>query len=153
MSVFKYFKNIPRSPSHRATGPKCNFFLQICNEVPGEKKGGPVAPLNGRQAPVAPGVGDRGPSAAVCRHSFCDLSLKIQKKTSPSRHSLLWLPCCHIFLKWWKGTAILSHMSGQKMRYLGNPWSPEHNKFTSIVSIECDIRACSRPHCRQDLGR
>ena len=21
MSVFKYFKNIPRSPSHRATGP------------------------------------------------------------------------------------------------------------------------------------
>ena len=40
MSVLKYFKNIPRSPSHRATGPKCNFFLQICNEVSREKKGG-----------------------------------------------------------------------------------------------------------------
>jgi len=37
---------------------------------------------------------------------------------------LEWLPCCHIFLKWWKDTAIWSHMSGQRMRYLGNPWSP-----------------------------
>ena len=27
MSVLKYFKNILRSPSHRATGPKCNFFF------------------------------------------------------------------------------------------------------------------------------
>ena len=27
MSVLKYFKNIPRSPSHRATGPNCNFFF------------------------------------------------------------------------------------------------------------------------------
>jgi len=61
MSVFKYFKNIPRSPSHRATGPMCNFFFQICNEVPGEKKS-PVArwgatgacrPPLGRQGPVA----------------------------------------------------------------------------------------------------
>ena len=26
MSVLENFKNIPRSPSHRATGPKCNFF-------------------------------------------------------------------------------------------------------------------------------
>ena len=67
MAVLKYFKNIPRSPSHRATGPKCNFFLQICNEVPGEKKG-PVAPQRatgacrpplGRQGPVARWGGDR----------------------------------------------------------------------------------------------
>ena len=50
MSVLKYFKNIPRSPSHRATGPKCNFFLQICNEVPGEKKGGHVRRRGGREA-------------------------------------------------------------------------------------------------------
>ena len=50
MSVLKYFKNIPRSPSHRATGPMCNFFFQICNEVPGEKKG-----------LVAPPTGDRPP--------------------------------------------------------------------------------------------
>ena len=41
MSVFKNFKNIPRSPSHRATGPMCNFFFQICNEVPREKKQAP----------------------------------------------------------------------------------------------------------------
>ena len=47
MSVFKYFKNIPRSPSHRATGPTCNFFFQICNEVPGEKKTSPVARWGG----------------------------------------------------------------------------------------------------------
>ena len=59
MSVLENFKNIPRSP-YRGTGLKCNFFLQICNEVPGEKKrGGPVAPPNGRQAPVAHPRGDR----------------------------------------------------------------------------------------------
>ena len=38
MSVLENFKNIPRSPYGGATGLKCNFFLQICNEVPGEKK-------------------------------------------------------------------------------------------------------------------
>ena len=43
MSVLKYFKNTPGRP-HRATGPKCIFFLQICNEVPG-KKGGLSPPL------------------------------------------------------------------------------------------------------------
>ena len=52
MSVLKYFKNIPRSPSHRATGPMCNFFFQICNEVPGGKKNKPCRPLGGRQAPL-----------------------------------------------------------------------------------------------------
>ena len=51
MSVFKYFKNIPRSPSHRATGPMCNFFFQICNEVPGEKKTSPVARWGGDRPP------------------------------------------------------------------------------------------------------
>ena len=60
MFVLENFKNIPRSPSHRATRPKCNFFLQICNEVPGEKKRGLVAPPNGRQGPVAHPWGDRG---------------------------------------------------------------------------------------------
>ena len=59
MSVLKYFKNIPRPPSHRATGPKCNFFLQICNEVPGGKKRGACRPPNGRQGPVAHPSGDR----------------------------------------------------------------------------------------------
>ena len=61
MSVLKYFKNIPRSPPHRATGPNCNFFLQIRNEVPGQKKGA-CRPPNGRQGPVARWGGDRIPS-------------------------------------------------------------------------------------------
>ena len=46
MSVFENFKNIPRLPYGGATGLKCIFFLQICNEVPGEKKG-PCRPLGG----------------------------------------------------------------------------------------------------------
>ena len=58
MSVLKYFKNTPRSPPHRATGLKCNFFIQICNEVLGKKGAG--RPPNGRQGgPVAPPSGDR----------------------------------------------------------------------------------------------
>ena len=56
MSILKYFKNTPGRP-HRATGPKCNFFLQICNEVLGKKKR-PVAPSDNHWAqtggPVAP---------------------------------------------------------------------------------------------------
>ena len=69
MSVLENFKNIPRSPSHRATGSKCNFFsLQICNEVPGEKKGG-LSPPSGDQwarptsaagGPIAPPLGRPG---------------------------------------------------------------------------------------------
>ena len=67
MSVLENFKNIPRSPYGGATGLKCNFFLQICNEVPGEKKrGGPVAhprgdrPVGPPGGPVAPPAVDRG---------------------------------------------------------------------------------------------
>ena len=58
MSVLKYFKNTPRSPSHRATCLKCNFFLFKFVMRSLEKKR-PCRPPNGRQAPVAPGVGDR----------------------------------------------------------------------------------------------
>ena len=50
MSVFKYFKNIPRSPSHRATGPKCNFFFFKFATKSLERK----------KSPVAPPTGDRG---------------------------------------------------------------------------------------------
>ena len=68
MSVLENFKNIPRSPSHRATDPKCNFFLQICNEVPGEKKGGHVAPPTGDRG-LSPTPGATGapppPYAAI----------------------------------------------------------------------------------------
>ena len=55
MSVLKYFKNTPWSPPHRATGPKCIFFLQICNEVL-EKKG-PVAPPTGDRGGLSPPLG------------------------------------------------------------------------------------------------
>ena len=58
MSVLKYFKNIPRSPSHRATGPKCNFFFFKFATKSLEKKK-PCRPPNGRQGPVARWGGDR----------------------------------------------------------------------------------------------
>ena len=61
MSVLKYFKNIPRSPSHRATGPKCNFFFfKFATKSLEEKKKGGCRPPNGRQGPVAHPSGDRG---------------------------------------------------------------------------------------------
>ena len=49
MSVFKYFKNIPRSPSHRATGPMCNFFFKFATKSLEKKKTSPVARGGGRQ--------------------------------------------------------------------------------------------------------
>ena len=61
MSVLKYFKNIPRSPSHRATGPMCNFFFKFATKSLKKKEGGlsppqratgPCRPLEGRQGPV-----------------------------------------------------------------------------------------------------
>ena len=80
MSVFKYFKNIPRSPSHRATGPMCNFFFKFATKSLEKKKqalspvGGatgacrpahgrpPLGPAHSRgRGPVAPPpAGDRG---------------------------------------------------------------------------------------------
>ena len=64
MSVLKYFKNIPRSPSHRATGPMCNFFFfKFATKSLEEKKRGACRPPNGRQDPVARwGGGDRPPT-------------------------------------------------------------------------------------------
>ena len=63
MSVLENFKNIPRSLYGGRQGSNVIFFLQICNEVPGEKKKrgglsppqratGPCRPLGGRQGPV-----------------------------------------------------------------------------------------------------
>ena len=60
MSVLKYFKNTPRSPPHRATGPKCNFFSNS-QRGPCQKKG-TCRPPNGRQEPVARWGGRQGPS-------------------------------------------------------------------------------------------
>ena len=68
MSVLKYFKNIPRSPSHRTTAPKCNFFSSNLQRSPWRKKKalsppqratGACRPPLGRQGPVARWGGDR----------------------------------------------------------------------------------------------
>ena len=62
MSVLENFKNIPRSPYGGRQGSNVIFFLQICNEVPGEKKKeGACRPPQGRQGPVAHPWGDRVP--------------------------------------------------------------------------------------------
>ena len=89
MSVFKYFKNIPRSPSHRATGPMCNyFFFQICNEVPGEKKTSPVARWGGDRG-LSPGpratAAGPGPQSrqGACRPPPGDRGLPPYKSPSP----------------------------------------------------------------------
>ena len=125
MSVLENFKNIPRSPSHRATGPMCNFFFQICNEVPGVKKGegGPVAlPTGDRPLSPTPGAtgacrplggGDRVPSPFISpgRH-MPPFPLSFEPKNSGKK--LECLSCCHIFLKWWKSTTIGSRISGQE---------------------------------------
>ena len=60
MSVLENFKNIPRSPYGGPQGSNVFFFLQICNEVPGEKKRGPVAPPTGDR-PLSPTPGATGP--------------------------------------------------------------------------------------------
>ena len=73
MYVLKYFKNTPGRPPHRATGPKCNFFLQIRNEVPGKKKGPVAHPTGDRGLSPTPGAtggcrplgGDRVPSPYI----------------------------------------------------------------------------------------
>ena len=59
MCVLKYFKNTPGRPLIGRQSQSVIFFLQIRNEVPGEKKGA-CRPPNGRQGPVAHPWGDRG---------------------------------------------------------------------------------------------
>ena len=61
MSVLKYFKNIPRSPPHRATGLKCIFFFKFVTRSLAKKKKKGLSPTNGRQGPVAHWAGDRVP--------------------------------------------------------------------------------------------
>ena len=67
MSVLENFKNIPQSPYGGATGLKCNFFLQICNEVPGEKKEGGLSPPQRATGPCRPPQGRQGPLCQYCK--------------------------------------------------------------------------------------
>ena len=62
MSVFKYFKNIPRSPSHRATGPMCNFFFKFATKSL-EKKKQALSPVGGATGACRPPLGRQGPVA------------------------------------------------------------------------------------------
>ena len=59
MSVLENFKNIPRSPYGGRQCSNVIFFLQICNEIPGVKKGGPVALPTGDR-PLSPVGGETG---------------------------------------------------------------------------------------------
>ena len=54
MSVLENFKNIPRSPYGGRQGSNVIFFLQICNEVPGEKKEGAFRPSQRATGPCRP---------------------------------------------------------------------------------------------------
>ena len=116
MSILRNIKNTPGRPPIGRQALSVIIFLQIRNEVPGKKKAlSPPSPTGDRGLSPTPGAtgacrplrGRQGPSAAVCRHSLCDLSLKIQKKTSPSRHSL-----CHLSLKIyeknWSGCRVVT---------------------------------------------
>ena len=60
MFVLKYFKNMPRSPSHRATGLKCNFFFKFAMRSLEKKRlcrppraTGACRPLGGATGPWA----------------------------------------------------------------------------------------------------
>jgi len=84
MSVLENFKNIPRSPYGGRQGSNVIFFLQICNEVPGEKKRGGLSPLlRATGGPVAPPPHGRPGQAAYIRpppHSLLSFDLKKSKK-------------------------------------------------------------------------
>ena len=104
MSVFKYFKNIPQSPPHRATGSKCNFFFFKFATRSLEKKGTvappqatgacrpahgrpPLGPAHGRgRGACRPPPGDRGippikgPDLPFPPHLSPKIPPKIQKK-------------------------------------------------------------------------
>ena len=69
MSVLKYFKNIPRSPSIGRQALSVIFFLQIRNEVPSKKKG-PVAHPRGDRglSPVGGATGSPSPYISPGRH-------------------------------------------------------------------------------------
>ena len=57
MPVLENFKNIPRSPSHRATGPKCNFSLSKFATKSLEKKKGAFRPPTGDKGACRPPLG------------------------------------------------------------------------------------------------
>ena len=137
MSILKYFKNTPSRP-HRATCPKCNFFLQICNEVPGGKKRA-CRPLGERQGPVAHPSGpsgDRGlsPVGGATGPPFFQgliLSYSSVYSSSSSAGSRPLTPTTPNL------SFIKSREKSQELPLFHEHYGThEHNKFTSIISIE-----------------
>ena len=133
MSVLKYFKNTPGRP-HRTTGLKCNFFSSNSQWGLWRKKG-PVAPHRATGA-CRPPLGQQGPVYSLAAIPFviwaCHMPpfpLSSEPKNSGQKRGVRrrkTAKLCRIayFLKWWKSTVIGSRMFGQRMRHLGNPWSP-----------------------------
>src|SRR6185503_16128204 len=70
MSVLKYFKNIPRSPSHRATGLKCNFFSSNLQRSPWRKKRGGLSPPQRATGACRPPLGQAPPFLFFSRDFF-----------------------------------------------------------------------------------
>ena len=89
MSVLKYFKNTPRSPPHRATGPMCNFFSSNLQRGPWKKKGGPVAPPTGDRV-LSPVGGRQGPLPQSRRMPSFPLSF--EPKNSGKKPALAAIP-------------------------------------------------------------
>ena len=118
MSVLENFKNIPRSPSHRATGPKCNFFSSNLQRSPWRKKRGLSPPPTGdRDLSPTPGAtgacrplrGRQGP----LRRRMPPFLLWFEPKNSEKKPALAAIPFVIWALKFMKKTgvvAVLSHL-------------------------------------------
>ena len=98
MSVLKYFKNIPRSSSHRATGPKCNFFFFKFATKSLEKKKGACRPPSGDRV-LSPVGGATGPPLFFFSRDFV---ANLKKKKLHFGPVALWEGDRGIFLKYFK---------------------------------------------------
>ena len=98
MSVLKYFKNTPGRPPIGRQALSVIFLIQICNEVPGKKKG-PVAPpptgdRGGLSPPGRPGYPPiKAPALPFPPHLSPKISPKIQKKKRGVRRRKAAKPC------------------------------------------------------------
>ena len=134
MSVLNYFKNTSGRPPIGRQAQSVIFFSPNLQRSPWrKKKGGPVAPPNGRQGatgPCRPLRGRQGP----LRRRMPPFPLwfepkNSEKKTSPSRHSL-----CHLSLKIyeknWSGCRVVtSFWNGGRALLFGH----------ICLGKECDI--------------
>ena len=128
MSVLKYFKNIPRSASHRATGSKCNFFFfkfatkslekkKVGGSVAPQRATGACRPLGGRQAPPF----FQGPILSYSSVYSSSSSARSRPLTPTARNL----------------SFIKSREKSQELPLFHEHYGThKHNKFTSIISIE-----------------